>query len=514
VLVLMVLAVFLMRRHSVIPFFVAAAVVMPAVAMEVPVISDIFFLMPMYENMHIHSPGRMFWVYPFIPAMLAGAAVNELRRLARMRFRWLLAIVPFLLIVLATRYVERVENITFGTWHWTSIILATLILLVICAVPMVRDADARRSVFTVATAALVAFAFLLPNGVDIVETVRRDDPPPGELVMWGNDPWMQELIHESLRRDDPGGAGEFLQQQRDTQPPFRFIAYGGMYHPETVHRTYPDRRLEPAMVAILQNSRPMRLLLETTQGYNPLQPLIYQDFMQALNGQEQDYHYASLLHTGVASPLLDLLNVRYIVVDRNIPEERDDHRALAEGRVEVYRDDDVIIYKLPTAQPRAWMVYDVRPAGDNGGLAAFANGEVDGGEVAFVDGELPPLSPPVDGSVADVTVTDWTPDGMTLEVDQSGEGLLVVSEVYSESWKATVDGEEVEVLQTNHALLGIPVGPGQHTVEVRYDPDALTLGLWVSGISGLGSIAVLGWAGWHGLTRRTEDHRPTAPRVA
>ena len=502
VLILMVLAVFLMRRRSVIPFFAVVAVVVPALAMGVPLISDLFYLLPLYESIHSHSPGRILWLYPFIPAMLAGAAMNELPRLPFMRGRWLIAIVPLAIVALAALYMERQVNVDAGVWLWTAAILTTVILLIIVAVPLTLDRKVRRRVVFGAMAVLVALAFLLPNGLDIVKTIRRDDPPPGELVLWENDPWMQNLIHESLRRDDPGGAGEFLRQKRETGPPFRFIAYGGMYHPDTVYRTYPARRLEPAMVAILQNSRAIRLGLETTQGYNPLQPLVYQEFIRALNGQEQDYHYANLLYTGVASPLLDLLNVRYIVVDRNIPENRDDHQALAEVRTEVYRDEDVIIYESPTVQPRAWMVYDVRSGYDQVGLMLLANGDVDGAKVAFVKGEPPDVSPPTGGTGTRVAMSSWSPDSMTLEVSHSGEGLLVVSQVYSENWKATVDGEEVNVLQTDHALLGIPVGPGEHAVVVRYDPDSLTLGLWISGLTGAGAIAVLVYAGWIGLSRR------------
>src|SRR5665811_1095244 len=182
--------------------------------------------------------------------MLAGAAMNELPRLPFMRGRWLIAIVPLAIVALAALYMERQVNVDAGVWLWTAAILTTVILLIIVAVPLTLDRKVRRRVVFGAMAVLVALAFLLPNGLDIVKTIRRDDPPPGELVLWENDPWMQNLIHESLRRDDPGGAGEFLRQKRETGPPFRFIAYGGMYHPDTVYRTYPARRLEPAMVAI------------------------------------------------------------------------------------------------------------------------------------------------------------------------------------------------------------------------------------------------------------------------
>jgi len=148
------------------------------------------------------------------------------------------------------------------------------------------------------------------------------------------------------------------------------------------------------------------------------------------------------------------------------------------------------------------MVYDVRAGQDQVGLYQLANGAVDGADVAYVQGEIPDVAAPADGSEPRVTVSSRSPDSMTLDVSHSGEGLLVVSEVYSENWKATVDGDEVDVLQTDHALLGIPVGPGEHTVDLHYAPEALTLGLWISGLTGVCAVAVLGYAGWAGLSRR------------
>ncbi len=504
VIVMMVFAFFLMHRRSVIPFFAVLVLVIPALAMGVPIISDFFYLLPLYENIHSHSPGRVFWIFPFFAAMLAGAAVHELSRLSAMRGKWIIAFVPIVLIAIAGEYMRREGNLEPGAWYWVSALLATGAVVAVIATPLSLDRAIRQRIAAGSSAALVAVVFLLPNGLDFVRYLNQDDPPPGQLVMWGNDEWMQDHIAESLSQTDSGGVGEFLQRQRDAEAPFRFVAYGGIYHPETIRRSYPDRRLEPAMVAILQNARPMRLELETTQGYNPLQPLVYQEFIHALNGQQQNYHFANLLNTGVNSPLLDLLNVRYIVVDRNIPENRDDHVALSEIRTEVYRDETVIVYESTTVLPRAWMVYDVRSGRDANGLAQLASGAVDGAEVAYVQGELPEVSPAPAGSEPMVSVTDSAADSLTLQVDQAGQGLLVVSEIYSENWHATVDGDDVEVLQTDHALLGIPLEPGEQTVELRYEPESLTLGLWISGLAGLGSVGVAGYASWTIVSRRKE----------
>ncbi|HVL23336.1 MAG TPA: YfhO family protein [Thermomicrobiales bacterium] len=506
VLILGLLGILLMRRRSAVPFFAVVALVIPMLAMGVPVITDLFYLIPLYKEMHIHSPGRVLWLNPFFPAMLAGAGVQELGRLRLMRHGWLVALVPLALVLVASWRVEA-SGVDVGMWTYATAIIATLLVLVVALAPRTLPHVAQRRVLQGVGVALVALTFLLPNGLDIWTSLTRDDPPPGELVMWGNDAYMQNIIHESLRRDDPGGAGEFLQAQQASQPPFRFIAYGGMYHPETVYKTYPDRRLEPGMIAILQNARPMRLGLETTQGYNPVQPLVYQDFIAALNRREQNYHYANLLNTGVNSPLLDLLNVRYIVVDRTIPESRDDIRALAEIRTEVFRNDQVIIFESPTVRPRAWMVYDVRPEDNGQGLAQLASGGVNGADVAFVNGALPPVAAPPAGSAPRVTVTRAEPDSLTMRVTHDGVGLLVVSEIYSANWKATVDGKDVDVIQTDHALLGIPVGPGEHTVVVRYAPTTLTVGLWASGLASVGALIALGNMLWQGTRKRNHLSR-------
>ena len=49
---------------------------------------------------------------------------------------------------------------------------------------------------------------------------------------------------------------------------------------------------------------------------------------------------------------------------------------------------------------------------------------------------------------------------------------------------------EVEILPTDHALRGIPIPSGEHTVEMRYDPLSLRLGLWISGIATVAMVVV------------------------
>ncbi len=70
----------------------------------------------------------------------------------------------------------------------------------------------------------------------------------------------------------------------------------------------------------------------------------------------------------------------------------------------------------------------------------------------------------------------------------------MISAAYSDGWNAYVDGEQVDILRTNHALQGIPVAAGTHTIELKYEPRSIEIGLWTTGVSTIGILGVWSWA--------------------
>ncbi len=143
----------------------------------------------------------------------------------------------------------------------------------------------------------------------------------------------------------------------------------------------------------------------------------------------------------------------------------------------------------------------------------IANGTVDGHQVAFVDGEVPPVIP-LDPSLAateSVTITHYEDDELSAAVVAASPGLVVFSETYAEGWKAYVDGEEVEIVRTNGALRGVPVPGGEHTIEMRYDPIELKVGLWTTGVTGMAVIALAGWNAFSWWTGRRSISPPAVP---
>jgi hypothetical protein len=255
-----------------------------------------------------------------------------------------------------------------------------------------------------------------------------------------------------------------------------------------------ETALDAPGAAPLINAPAMQLGLYDMQGFDPFQLQDYNDFMSVLNGAETDDRFAVMRTSGAQSPLLNMLNVRYIVVDARLPADRLDVVAIARGRPVAFRNDQVIIYENTAALPHAWLVHDVRQADGMNGAQAFAAGTLDPRVTATVDGAPPAVAAAPRTTPDQAAVTEYQPDYLAVTVKASANGFLVLSDVYADGWKATVDGKEARIYRANGALRGVAVPAGEHTVQFTYAPAALKLGLAITGVTGLGMIAVFALA--------------------
>jgi hypothetical protein len=66
------------------------------------------------------------------------------------------------------------------------------------------------------------------------------------------------------------------------------------------------------------------------------------------------------------------------------------------------------------------------------------------------------------------------PDLKIYKTSSTTPQLCVFSEIYyKEGWKAYIDGKETPILRANYVLRAIEVPKGEHTIELRCEPDAL-----------------------------------------
>jgi hypothetical protein len=492
--VLALLALGLAGRRYATPFWFGMTVVVLAVMMPTNPITRLFFLLPRWKELHDHYPQQDGAVLMIGPAMLAGIALHELCERRAWR-RPELLMLPLIAIAVLMAWVQE--------FYLTATIAAVLGTIAILALAV---RDRLPPVWTRALpVALVLAAFIQPTGLELFDAAAGTNIIDGWHTTWNPSAQDKASPAISMSSTDPGSAGEFLQQQLNAEGPFRYVGYGGTGYPGDTSRpgTYTERRSWPETLAIIVNGRSIALHIYDMQGYNPVQLSRYTNFISALNGFVQDYHNADLRPNAKAHlGLLDLLNVRYIVIDAELPQNRDDILALTNGNREVFRNDNVVIYENMSATAHAWIVHKTAPVDENGAFTTIQNDAFDPKAIALVEGDLPAVTEPPAGASESATVTSYAPERIELQVDAASAGLVVISEIYDKGWSATVDGKSTDISPVDGAFRGVAVDAGEHTIVLRYDPPELKIGLILSVISTLAMLAAFAWVGWRLMRER------------
>jgi hypothetical protein len=179
--------------------------------------------------------------------------------------------------------------------------------------------------------------------------------------------------------------------------------------------------------------------------------------------------------------------------------------AVDDGLRLVY-DDSSVIYERTSALPRArWASRTVVEPDADRRLSMLGAGTVDRDEVV-----LDAAGPAADGKPARVTWLEDGTDEMSLRVDADGAGYLVIADAIQASWSVTVDGEPAELVAADHALAAVAVPAGHHTVRLFYRAPYHDAGGWISGITALVLLGLVGAEWWHrrrGLISRDSTAR-------
>lgn len=178
--------------------------------------------------------------------------------------------------------------------------------------------------------------------------------------------------------------------------------------------------------------------------------------------------------------------------------------------------DTTYLHRLPTLNPRAWLVSSVRQADDKEALALLADHQFDLDTTAVLAntepagavpvGSTPGLGGAVDATDATVQLQQRGPANLHVAVQNSVGGLLVIAENWLPGWRvqnvACVGGcpdetplglQAFEPRRADLTLLGIPVPAGSFTFDLVYQPDSIRAGLWISGVSLLVLVVLTAW---------------------
>ena len=265
----------------------------------------------------------------------------------------------------------------------------------------------------------------------------------------------------------PGGGLEFLREG---------IAAGGLAR---IFRWEPNRS---QFVGVLPPSTASQYGIEDAIGFDSMNTARYQRLMQTLDpsivvkrGNFRGAKKADVF----ASPLLDVLNVRFVLAGgpADLP-----------GLTEVHRSD-LVVFENPDAVPRAYLVGTTRSIDDPDRLLEeMARPGFRPDLEALVEGSFPGWegSPPGSGDAAETSapgsarIVHYADERVEIEVSPERACLLVLADAHFPGWKAFVDGEERPIHRVNYLQRGVSVKPEDRTVVFSYQPSSFRTGAAVS----------------------------------
>ncbi|MGI9039374.1 MAG: hypothetical protein ACR2GQ_10995 [Gemmatimonadota bacterium] len=201
--------------------------------------------------------------------------------------------------------------------------------------------------------------------------------------------------------------------------------------------------------------------------------------MQNFRLEWTDRLLGGLGYQNLRSPALwPVFDIDYIVTAQQV------ETPLLEAPVRAARAN---AYPVAADGPHAWFPRRVEAAPDSAAALRRLITRADPAEFALVAGS----GPAPEAGEGTARVTSFAPNEVVLDVDATRGGLMVVSETYHPSWRATVDGTETEVLRTDIALRGVVVPAGRHELRLTYSAGSVKTGLIVGGVALLLSVVTI-----------------------
>jgi hypothetical protein len=248
----------------------------------------------------------------------------------------------------------------------------------------------------------------------------------------------------------------------------------------------PDRRDRVELIGIAYHWPNLSLAqgFDHVFGHNPLRLRWFKDATQV--GDTVALHSQRLfspLYPSYRSAFADLLGVRFIA--SGVPVEQIDS-SLRPGDLNfIARTKDAYLYENPRALPRVMLLGDWRLADFDELLRSGWPG-VDPRRTVLLN-KAPAgfrRTAAAAGAVGSARRLRYANTEIEVEVDAPSGGILLLNDVWHPWWRASVDGNETELLRANVIFRAVMVPRGRHLVRFEFQPFA---GAWAELIGKLPS---------------------------
>lgn len=214
---------------------------------------------------------------------------------------------------------------------------------------------------------------------------------------------------------------------------------------------------------------------ETIDGYSAAKLQRYDDILQIFNGSVDyagefaNYLIASLEEEDkgeLNTPILNMLNAKYIIAPANFPEAKK-----GENISKVYQGNQVLIYQNNKALPKAWFVENTEVIESREEmLKKLKDNDFDPAKTALLEENVEGIKAPDEAWIKPIKRELHE---LQYQYSSDTDAFAVFSEVYYPAgWKAFVGQDELKIYAVNHALRGIKLPKGEHTLRMEFKPDS------------------------------------------
>jgi hypothetical protein len=202
--------------------------------------------------------------------------------------------------------------------------------------------------------------------------------------------------------------------------------------------------------------------IETIEGYDPVAPLSYEDFLVAGERGKADLKRPTgynRIYTSrnIDSVLLPYFNVRYVLslTDLSKPFLR-----------LVMKEGETRVYEYALGLPRVYLA-DAVIAAKKPIDALSALFTEPPSLLGVYDGNASIMNVPLAASET-VDIIRYQPGEMRLQVSTANQRLLVILNRFDANWRVTVDGRASRAFPVNYLFTGVAVPAGTHDIRLTY----------------------------------------------
>jgi uncharacterized membrane protein YfhO len=101
-------------------------------------------------------------------------------------------------------------------------------------------------------------------------------------------------------------------------------------------------------------------------------------------------------------------------------------------------------------------------------------------------------------SDAKIKILSQNSDSISLEVNSSQAGWLVLSDVWYPGWGASLDRKEIPIFHADYLFRTVNISAGDHIIIFDYHPESFVIGTYLSIFS---IIIIIVWIGLNGMRK-------------